>query len=793
MSARKKTPRRVAPSAAAAAPRFTLSSGWAAALLALLTVVFFQALVFGGRTFVSPDATAPLGFVRVGEQSLYGEHVYPLWNPYVFLGMPSFASLAYNPLIYPPDWPVAVLQRILPLPDMTWLLLYYFLAGFFTFALAREWGARPEGALLAACVFAFAPNLVAVGSHGHGSQLVDSAYLPLMLWLAARFFRRGGVEHVGLLGLAGGFQLLRGHFQIVYYTWLALGGYALVETLLALREPGRARGTWLRGLGVLAGLALALALAGFLFLPLREYNHYSIRGGGVGGGVGMEYATSWSLAPREIFAFLVPNAVGFGGPTYWGGMPFTDYPHYLGAVTWAVAAFAFLANGAPRIFALALALFALLVGLGKNFPLYQVLYDHLPYFKSFRVPVMILLLFQLAAALGAAWGWTRILDTKAERGRSEDRWLAGLAAAFSLMGLLGLLGRGALHDGYVAAALKARPELPEPNVEFAFQAMAGDLVRGALLGLLTLGAAWAVRRRKFSALLGSAAVLSLLLVDLWPVSQRVMEPTLGPFVRRDAESDRDDVIRFLEARRDSEGFRVAHLPLQVADPEGNRYAGFRIASLTGYHAAKPKLFQDAFDAHLFENIGYLSLLNVRYFITDQPFPEVPPFLRLAYQGSQTIYENLLGLPRATLVYRARVVADPRALLDSLRQGRDFAHEALLSQEPGPTVGPPSAGAVRISSYRLHEVVLDVSTPTPGLVRLADLYHPSWRADLDGRPVPVLRSDYLLRAVAVPAGRHRVRFDYEDVTLRRGLGLSAAALLISLGLVVVGLMRRRKAS
>ena len=121
---------------------FTLTTSWAALMLALLTLVFFHDVSLEGRTFVSPDATAPAGFVRMGEHSLWRDHVYPLWNPYVFLGMPSFASGTYNPLIYPPDWPVALVQRLLPLPELTWLLIYYFLAGLFTFLLAREWGAN---------------------------------------------------------------------------------------------------------------------------------------------------------------------------------------------------------------------------------------------------------------------------------------------------------------------------------------------------------------------------------------------------------------------------------------------------------------------------------------------------------------------------------------------------------------------------------------------------------------------------------------------------------------------------
>ncbi len=238
MSDRKSARRDVLKPARPAPPKagrpFTLTARWAALVLGLLTILFFHQLVLDGKTFVSPDAMNPVGFVRIGEQSLYQDHVYPLWNPYVFLGMPSFASGAYNPLIYPPDWPLTIVNKVVPLPDMTWMLLYYFLGGLFMFYLARELGARAEGALLAAVAFVFAPNLVAVGSHGHGSQLVDSAYLPLMLWLAARWMRRGGLHHLAWLALAGGFQLLRAHVQICFYTWIAIALYLVVEWVAML-------------------------------------------------------------------------------------------------------------------------------------------------------------------------------------------------------------------------------------------------------------------------------------------------------------------------------------------------------------------------------------------------------------------------------------------------------------------------------------------------------------------------------------------------------------------------------
>src|SRR6267378_175421 len=317
-----------------AAPARPLSAAWAAVILAVLVAVFFHDVMMPGRTFVSPDAVAPAGFAHMGEQSLWKDHVYPLWNPYVFLGLPSFASGAYNPLIYPPDWPLALVQKVIPLPDMSWLLLYYFLGGWFFFLLAREWGARAEGALLGAIAFVFAPNLVAVGSHGHGSQLVDSAYLPLMLWLTTRWLRRGKLTDLGALAIAGGFQMLRGHVQICFYTWLALGLDTLVEGIAAWRRGPQEGGTGgaaprllMRAAGIVVAGALAFGIAGFYNLPLQDYARWSIRGGGAGGGIGVDRATQWSLSPIELPTIVLPGWAGFGGQTYWGGMPFTDYPN----------------------------------------------------------------------------------------------------------------------------------------------------------------------------------------------------------------------------------------------------------------------------------------------------------------------------------------------------------------------------------------------------------------------------------------------------------------------------------
>ncbi len=773
----------------------TLTAAWAAVILALLTVLFFHEVSVGGKTFVAPDATAPAGFVRIGELSLWKDHVYPLWNPFVFLGMPSFASGAYNPLIYPPDWPLALIQKVVPLPDMTWMLLYYFLGGLFFFLLAREWGARPEGALLGAVAFTFVPNLVAVGSHGHGSQLVDSAYLPLMVWLASRWLRRGSLADLGWLALAGGFQFLRGHLQICVYTWMAVGLLAAVEVIASLRTPSQLAPRLLRALGIGAAAALAFGIAGFYNLPLKDYSQFSIRGtGDAAGGVGIPYATAWSMAPYELGAMVVPNWVGFGGMTYWGAMPFTDYPNaYIGVVALLLAVLMFVRfSGAVRVWAVLLGAFALLVSFGSHFPLYGFLYDHLPQFNKFRVPVMVILLFHLAVALAMAWGWTNVLDTGEEERRGVlRRLLLALGGLLVLAGLLALFGQEALRGAYVATALAHKQPFTPQQANAAFAAFAADLGRVAFTGLIVTAVAWFAAGRRLNAGLASVIVLVVLLFNLWPVGRQLMEPVIGDPVAKSLDYGRDDVVEFLEKAGPWGSFRV-FVPEQFQD---NRLAGFGIATVGGAHAAKPRLFQDLMDAQALDNPNWWRLLNVRYIVLSQPLDpaQTPPWLHIVHQGSRVIYENSAALPRATVVGEYGVVPDSsHAALDAVEAGgRDVAKWTWLTKNPGVQLGPVDGATATITKYALHEVDVDVNTPGAGILRLADLWYPDWTVKVDGKPAEMLRADHLLRAVVVPAGHHQVVFRFASPSVRRGLVVSVVSLAVALALLAAGVLLGRR--
>jgi len=139
-----------------------------------------------------------------------------------------------------------------------------------------------------------------------------------------------------------------------------------------------------------------------------------------------------------------------------------------------------------------------------------------------------------------------------------------------------------------------------------------------------------------------------------------------------------------------------------------------------------------------------------------------------------------------------VVQPDSAILDSVTaMSRDPAEWTFLGADPRLTLGPTGGGRASITSYRLDDVTVDVDTPGPALLRLADLYYPDWVARVDGRPTPILRADYLLRAVPVPAGRHRVEFRYESAAMRRGMWLSAGSLVAILGMFGAAFVLRRR--
>lgn len=818
----------------------------AVAVLLLAVAALYHEIVFEGKVFFSSDNQAAASFAAVGKQQLAGGS-YPVWNPYIFSGMPSYGSLAYTPYVYPVNFVLGLLVRYLFFPEYTWLLFHTFMTGLGTFLLVRSRGAHVGAAVVGGVFMMWMPNLVAVGANGHGSQACAVAYMPFALYFWDRLWRgRGAVANGAALAITLGLSMLRGHLQISYYTYALVGLHAMffstarivdaarrrnpAESPLPLRMRARldaaAAGPVrhaVADVGFAAGalavvVALSLAMCAVLYLPVHDFARYSIRGASSAGGLDYGYATSWSLHPTEMLTFLIPHSFGFGKELYLGHMPFTDYPNYLGVV---VLAFAVVALAGVRgrwvWFAAFIALVSTLVAFGKFVPvLYEPLFKFLPYFSKFRVPVMVLIVQQLAVVTMFAAGASALLERAP--GDRARRWaLRGLIAAGAVF-LLALFSQGYWTGGFVTAAaphVRATqdPEQQRMVARLAGEFLARDVVQTSLIALLLAGAAFAyAASRRMSATLLAGVLLLLGAADYYRVDRFILHPEqfrkhdAYRVIRAPAETARysapDDVVSALRTLQGP--FRV--FPMDSAQRpfsaffSSNRFMIFNIESIGGYHPAKLSLYDEYLgalgDGLARGNFGPLDMMNVRYLVSGSALPDIPRFRpvwngRDFEQQPRMIYENTGAFPRAWVVGQYRVASrkETPALLAS--GDVDLRHSVILDHKPALEPVAGDSAQVSVTRRSARELALNVELDRPGIVVLSEVFYPDWKATVDGAPAEILRANHVLRAVAMGAGRHEIVFRYDTALLRKSATVSVAAFVLTLLALAGSLFAKRK--
>src|SRR5262249_43134313 len=142
------------------------------------------------------------------------------------------------------------------------------------------------------------------------------------------------------------------------------------------------------------------------------------------------------------------------------------------------------------------------------------------------------------------------------------------------------------------------------------------------------------------------------------------------------------------------------------------------------------------------------------------------------------------------VHDWRVERDPRALLAELRRPGFPLRETALLEDAPPDIAPgdarADAGTATIRDDGPEEVVVEARVAAPSLLVLTDTHYPGGPATVDGVATPILRADYLFRAVALAPGAHEVRFAYRPWSFRAG----AALTLVTLVAVILFAARRQ---
>ncbi|MFQ5544104.1 MAG: YfhO family protein [Nitrospiria bacterium] len=797
------------------------------AVLFALLLIFFNEVMFGGKSFLPPDSLTSQS-VQPFIRDALSRGIYPRWNPYIFSGMPSFASLQSAPyidvlgnVINGVCWTLA---KIFPLSSFTRILINYFLLGLFAYILLMKKTGVRIVALFAALALVFQPQIISFTAFGHNTKIATAVFIPVIYLLLDEFLENRKLHYFALLALAVGLQLLRAHTQIAYYTFMMIGLIILfwgVESLIKKRPPA----LLLKSLaGALLAVALGVAMSSWLYLSVQEYAQYSIRGGTTGLNYG--YATSWSFSPAEMMTFIVPSFMGFGGQTYWGTMPFTDYPLYPGIVTLMFAGLAIvIKRDRTVVFFTILALASLVVSFGKNLPiLYDPLFKLLPFFNKFRVPSMIHVLLAFAVATLAGFGLHSLLNLKEKSSQTNiRRYIFGFAGVCGVVAVVLLIGKG-FYLGLVAGSAK-------PLSDVALQAAYEKVSIDALKLLAIVGAAafliLSYLQGKIKGQTVGVALTCLLVVDLWLVDFKLNNPQLN--AGKQNYFAENEVIKLL--KQDKSPFRI----FSVYDEKPDTwYAYHKIQNIKGYHAAKLKIYQtflektqldarniynmppflgkylnvvhkdgqpslsavapeDIPPANLHADYAILDMLNVKYLVSLYPIPD--PRFKPLLRSRPYVFENTEVLPRAFFVDEVQVVENGEDFFDLLLSGKfEPAQTAVLEEPPDFEIEPGVENRVEVTSYDIHEIKLKAHAEKPALMVLSEIYYPAgWKAYVDGSETKIYKTDYILRSIFLEPGDHEIKFVFDPKMFTLGVWLTFGILFCLLGLLVFSWkMNRAKA-
>jgi hypothetical protein len=679
----------------------------------------------------------------------------PLWNPLSGAGEPWLAN-GQSGVFYAPN-----LLFLIPSPALAaalYLLLHSAIAVWGARRFLKEENVSDAGALFGAA--AFAAGGYAASLSTYWNHFGAFAYLPGIAAVA-----RGGLRTRGAtLGLAAlvGLQAMAGSPEMSF----ASIGLAIALALAPRREfpdplVAVPRSVSVRRLA--AGLGLGLALAAWVLVPMGELALRSDR------------RHPLPAAARDfgdLGANAALSAAGFGGAAGAGGYLASTY---LGPLLLLAAVAAFTEDHRRRL-AVILGGFALAgVVLAMHGPPGSWIRS-LPPFDRVRYPAKWLAWTVFGTAMLSGLG----VDSLRFTGAAEPRRIRMRIAAAA-----------ALLLGAAVCAVSPQP------VPVRLASAAGC----ASLALLALFAPWS-RIPALGAALAGAAAAGLV------VSLAVASARLPRFAPEDALRRCPSVIEPL-----------SHVPGRVITPPMETLWGWVLRddrfdegllrrqreALLGYtnltcrvptlRTAAP--LKTAGAAAIEESVGPAEdalpagVAGARVLWTP-----VPP-ARLPSRHMEEFYRAPLApyRPRLSFLSSYRVEPDAERAWQRVAAGEvDPTSEVLLDRRPDPDPhgerGKPLLVA-RLAEDSPERVVAEVTTANAGLLVVTDLHYPGWIAEEEGRRLPLLRADGFFRAVALPAGTHRVVFRYRPLAFYAGAAVSVLSLLTLLGLWNAGEPVRRR--
>lgn len=790
----------------------------------IFLVFFYFTPVWQGKTLGQTDVVQAAGSQKELFDYKAQDGKAPLWTNSMFGGMPVY-QIWMEHSTNVTTYINRALRTVFPQPAD--VLLLYLLGGYLLFSTLRI---RPWLAAVGAIALAFSSYNIIYIEAGHVNKAYAIAYMAPIIAGVILCYRGSRIWGPVILALFLALEIRANHIQMTYYLFIALLVLVGFELYYAIREKKLAPFLKATGIQIVAVTIAVLVNATVLF-PTYEYSQLTIRGksnivkvdnGSESSGLDKKYAYDWSQGIGENLTFLIPNAYGGGSsgelgknsnvanylkglgaqesqaeqfaksmPTYWGEKPFTSGPWYFGAGVFFLFVLGIvIVKNRYKWWIVSTTVLTLFLAFGRHFPLISDLFfDYFPMYNKFRAVESILVIPAVLIPLLAVMALNELITNSSAVKNLDKKLLytaggiGGLCLLIAVMPDLFLSFRSSNHQELVTALqqnlgdVNAGNDLVNALLKDRSSLASADAWRSFFIILLTFAVIWFYLKKKVALpiLLGALGLITL--VDLWAVDKR--------YLNQDSfANERSVASQMVKREVDQLVLMEKDLSYRVFDLTTNPFADARPSyfhkNFGGYHAAKLMRFQEILE-HQFNgaiNEDVLDMFNVRYIIT-----------RDSENNSERIERRSTAAGNAWFVKKVTIVkdnAEEMAAIDSFDPKQEaFVHQQFKDKVNGGRLGNIENAEIKLVSYHPDTMRYEYTAPNDVFAVFSEVYYDKgWKAYVDGEEVPILRADYILRALQLPGGNHTVEFVFAPQSVKISNILSViASILLVIGIAV----------
>ena len=785
----------------------------------IVTLAFFSPIFFDNKTLDQNDIQQHIASSKSLHDFRDATGEEGLWAPSMFAGMPAYlVNLQWS------DGVVVTMKKVLSL-FLPHPVRNIFAAFICYYILLLAFRVRPYLAIAGALAFGLSSYMIIGLSAGHNARIGAIAFMPLVMAGIHLAFSGKRILGFGVTAAGLAFQLRENHMQITYYLILIVIGYGIVQLVIAYREKQLKE--FFKSLGVLIPAAIIAAATFFgQFWAITEYSRYSIRGPSelqrpgqaeVPEGLSKEYAFQYNYGIWEPMTLLIPQIYGGSSMTafvqdqesesykalvnsgnnetanqlanytraYWGPQSFTVGPYYAGAiVVFLFVLGMFFAERKYVYWLVPLSVLSLFISWGDSFSTFNYfMFDYFPKYNMFRSFSFALVIILFAMPLLGMLGLEKFLNSELDKKTKSKLMIAGIVTGGLCLFLFAFAGM-------ITAIKTGESQLPG-WFQHALQLDRISLLRAdafrSLAFILSVFILLYFNVQKKLPIAFFAFLIIMITLDISIVDKRYFTKDNYKRKRNDAgfvATAADEAIL-----RDKSYYRVFNISPEESFSTNARSSYFH-NSLNGYHGAKIRRYQELYDSCIsgetqelitdaqagkldFSKYGVLDMLNTKYIVYGPDANNIIP--NEAANGPAWFVKEiaLVKSPTEELKKTGEINTRKTAVIDESK-----FKVSSFSQDDG-------TASINLAGNTPSKLTYESQSSSNSVAVFSEIYYPKgWHATIDGAEVPILRADYVLRALEVPAGKHVIEFKFEPKPYVIGNKITIASSWILL-LVVLG--------